>query len=660
MFFLKRRTIRKFLINQILIHMRKLFTLFLALAASVGTMFAESGTCGENLTWDLTNGVLTISGTGAMSDYEFSNMPWTSLRSSITSVVISNGVTSIGNVAFYDCDKITSVTIGNSVTSIGDYAFSQCTGLTSVTIPSSVTSIGSEAFYDCTGLTSVTIGISVTSIVQDAFVFCTALKAVYILDLTAWCNIAFGSSRANPLSEAKHLYLNGVEITDLVIPNSVTSIGDYAFYDCTGLTSIEIPNSVISIGSGAFSGCTGLISVTIPNSVISIGEEAFCGCSGLTSIEISNSVTSIGELAFSGCIGLTSIPIPNSVTSIGENAFSGCTGLTSVTIPSSVTSIGNFVFVLCSNLTSIIVEKGNTIYDSRGNCNAIIETATNTLIAGCQNTVIPNSVTSIGSLAFAGCSSLASVTIPNSVTSIEDAAFHSCTGLTSVSIGDGVTNIGVGAFAGCSGLTSVTCYATNPPVVGEGIWYEVDCSQIPLYVLVGSIDSYKTANLWKEFTNILPISAEDAEANTLKTEPTDTSVEVTWPVVTGAYTYELVIKDKSGNVICTLVFNANGQLQSIAFNAPGRNAAQQTQSAGFAFTVTGLESGTTYDLTITAKNGGGSTLDTKTVSFTTESAQGINQITNDQSQMTNKIIRNGNVFILRGDKTYSITGQEVK
>ena len=380
----------------------------------------------------------------------------------------------------------------------------------------SVTSIGAVAFNGCTGLTSVTIGNSVTSIGGSAFEGCSNLTSVHISDIAAWCNIDFGDDASNPLYYAHHLYLNGEEVKDLVIPNSVESIGEWAFYECTGLTSLTIGNSVTSIGSGAFWGCSDLTSVTIPNSVESIGINAFFNCSGLTSVHISdiaawcnidfatygsnplyyahhlylngeevkdlvipNSVTSIGEYAFSGCSGLTSVTIPNSVTSIGNDAFSGCSGLTSVTIPNSVTSIGNGAFEGCSGLTSIVVEDGNPVYDSRNNCNAIIETATNTLHSGCKTTIIPNSVTSIGYAAFYecsgltsvtipnsvlsiglgafwGCSGLTSITIPNSVTSIEQSAFRDCSGLTSVSIGNSVKSIGAGAFEGCSGLTSVT------------------------------------------------------------------------------------------------------------------------------------------------------------------------------------------------------------
>ncbi len=310
--------------------------------------------------------------------------------SGLTSVTIGNNVTSIGRYTFHNCSGLTSVTIGNSVTFIGESAFSGCSGLTSVTIPNSVTTIGDDAFYDCSGLTSVTIPNSVTSIGESAFLGCSGLKSVHISDLAAWCKISFSDYDTNPLYYAKHLYMNGTEVKDLVIPNSVTSIGDNAFRSCSGLTSVTIPNSVTSIGDNAFRSCSGLTSVTIPNSVTSIGESAFLGCSGLMSVHISdltawckisfsssranplyyakhlymngtevkdlvipNSVTSIGGSAFSGCSGLTSVTIPNSVTSIGDDAFYGCSGLTSVTIGSAVKNIYYSAFARCSDLTDV-------------------------------------------------------------------------------------------------------------------------------------------------------------------------------------------------------------------------------------------------------------------------------------------------------------------
>ncbi|MEE1153511.1 MAG: leucine-rich repeat domain-containing protein, partial [Prevotella sp.] len=205
---------------------------------------------------------------------------------------------------------------------IGDYAFGFCLGLTSVTIGNSVTSIRDSAFWNCTGLTSVTIGNSVTSIRDSAFEGCSGLTSVHISDIAAWCNIDFGDSYSNPLFYAQHLYMNGEEIKDLVIPNSVTSIGDYAFRDCDGLTSVTIGNSVESIGDYAFRDCDSLTSITIPNSVTSIGERAFQSCSVLTSVTIGNSVKSIGESAFRYCSKLKNVYcLAEKVPSTESDAF---------------------------------------------------------------------------------------------------------------------------------------------------------------------------------------------------------------------------------------------------------------------------------------------------------------------------------------------------
>ena len=233
----------------------------------------------------------------------------------------------------------------------------------------------------------------------------------------------------------------GSYLGDVIIPATVTYNGT------------TFP--VTSIGEGAFRGCGSLTTIEIPNSVTIIGNYAFAWCFILTTIDIPNSVTIIGELAFCECHDLSSVDISNSVITIGEGAFSGCSSLTSIDIPNSVTFIGNNAFAY-SKLSHIAVASGNQYYDSRNNCNAIIETPSNTLIAGCKNTLIPNSVTSIGDFAFAGCSGLTSVIIPNSVTSIGSGAFASCSGLTSVIIPNSVTSIGSYAFNGCSGLTSVS------------------------------------------------------------------------------------------------------------------------------------------------------------------------------------------------------------
>jgi hypothetical protein len=267
-------------------------------------------------------------------------------------------VSSIGKYAFSECTNLTSINIANSVTSIHEWAFNNCRGLTSIIIPNSTTSIGMYAFYYCRGLTSVTIPNSVTSISKGAFSGCEFMTSVYITDIAAWCNIIFGDYDSNPLYYAHHLYFNGEEIKDLTIPESVTSIGMYAFYDCEGLTSVTIPSSVTSIGMYAFYDCEGLTSVTIPSSVTSIGDTAFYGCSSLTSITVPNGVTSIGKFTFSKCTSLTSVTIPNSVTSIGSYTFSNCSGLNSVFIPNSVTSIGDGAFWDCNGLISATIGSG--------------------------------------------------------------------------------------------------------------------------------------------------------------------------------------------------------------------------------------------------------------------------------------------------------------
>ena len=278
----------------------------------------------------------------------------------LTSVTIGNGVTSIGSDAFYGCRGLTSITIPDSVTSIGASAFRGCTGLTSITIPDSVTSIGACAFDGCTGLTSVTIGNGVTSIGDYAFDGCSGLTSVHILDIAKWCEISFEGYYANPLRHTQNLYVNGVLVKDLIIPDSVTSVGNYAFYNCTGLTSVTIGNSVTSIGACAFSDCTGLTSVTIPDSVTSIGKSAFDNTAwynnqpnGLvyagkvvyeykgtmpsnTSIVIKDGTLGIADAAFLYCWELTSITIPNSVTSIGSDAFYGCDNLTSITFNGTI------------------------------------------------------------------------------------------------------------------------------------------------------------------------------------------------------------------------------------------------------------------------------------------------------------------------------------
>ena len=373
-----------------------------------------SGQCGENVyyTFDESTGLLTVSGEGEMRVRCFDG------NSEIKTVVVEDGVTSIGIGAFYRCTGLTSITIPDSVTSIGSGAFEDCTGLTSITIPDSVTSIGWIAFSGCTGLTSITIPKSITSISGYAFEGCTGLTSVVI---------------PNSVTSIEEWTFQGCTgLTSMVIPDSVTSIGHCAFMDCTGLTSVVIPDSVTSIGYCAFEDCTGLTIITIPDGVTSIDYGAFIGCASLKSINVSknnkvydsrnncNAIikTENNEL-ISGC--QTTIILDN-VTSIGNSAFEKCTGLTNITIPNSVISIGSSAFEECTELTSV---------------------------------TIPNKITNIEDGVFSGCAGLTNVTIPDGVTNISEGAFSGCTSLTDIVIPDGVVKIGPFAFDSCSKLANI-------------------------------------------------------------------------------------------------------------------------------------------------------------------------------------------------------------
>jgi hypothetical protein len=575
-----------------------------------GIILIASGTTGA-CSWTIsgTTGsyTLTISGNGVMGYYNYDSTPWYNYQSGITTVVIQDGVPTIGENAFYRCTGLTNVTIPNSVTTIGDLAFYYCSKLTSVTIPNSVTTIGWSAFSGCTGLTNVTIPNSVTAVGGHAFEDCSGLTGTLTIPNSV-------------TSIGEEAFRSCTGLTEVTIPNSVTTIGKFAFLNCTGLTGINvdadnstytsadgvlfnkdkttlvicpggkagnyvIPNSVTTFDTWTFAGCSGLTEVTIPNSVTTIGDGTFEGCTGLTEVTIPNSVTAIGNYAFYGCTGLTEVTIPNSVTTIGYDAFRECRGLTEVTIDMTTISlhiifpdcrnltnvtIGNSVTTIggsdrYSGLTNINVDAGNPNYSSE---DGVLFNKDKTTLVICPrgktgNYIIPNSVTTIGSSAFRDCTGLTEVTIPNSVTyingsafsgctgltninvdadnstytsadgvlfnknkttlvicpggktgnyiipnsvtTIGSSAFYGCTGLTEVTIPSSVSSIRGDAFEGCTGLTNVTNLRTRPQSIGSSVFSSTNISSGTLRVPSSAVNAYKASDWNYYFGSIVGI-----------------------------------------------------------------------------------------------------------------------------------------------------------
>ena len=483
----------------------------------------DCGAQGNNLTWTLnSDGLLTISGTGAMTDFRYdADVPWNNYASEINTVMITGGVTSIGNYAFAYCNSLASVSIPNSVKTIGRAAFCGCRSLPGVSIPDGVMSIGDSAFFACDELTVVSIPDSVMSIGDSAFWYCTSLESVQIgPGVTSIGDFAFSACSSLTdinVSEGNASYasIDGIlydknktkliscpsgKSGSVVILDTVTSIEARAFYDCSHLTAVTISDSVKTIEDGAFQGCSSLESMTIPDSVTTIGNYVFNSCTNLAELRIGKGVTTIGvsegEFGEGGifyyCTSLTRIDvdadnanyssengvlynknkssliawppgkggvatIPDSVKSIGVNSFGGCYKIVSVSIPDSVTAIGAYAFNHCG-MTSLKIGNGVTSIEDCTFC-------------GCFNLTkisFGSSVISIGRHAFESCNGLTAVAIPDSVTTISSSAFDHCTSLVMVSIPQSVTSIKYGAFSDCPKLSDVYYSGT------EAQWHGIE------------------------------------------------------------------------------------------------------------------------------------------------------------------------------------------
>lgn len=361
--------------------------------------------------------------------------------SSLSEIILPDGVTEIGDYAFEECSGLTSANIPSSTLSIGTYAFSKCVNLTGISFPDKLVSIGNKAFIGCeSAFNSVNIPASVTYIGEEAFYGCKNITSIhYAGTLEQWCNITLSKYPSVPWNaESIDLYISNSLVRDIVIPDSITSINNCAFYNCSSLTSVVLPNTITNIGDLAFSGCTNLASVVIPDSVIEIGYSSFAGCSSLLSIDIPNSVTSIYKGAFSGCTSLTAAKLSDSITIIYPSLFYKCYNLSEVNIPNGVEIIYDHAFAECTSLTDI---------------------------------TIPDSVSDIWYYAFEKCSALTRVVIPGSVKEIGYYAFRYCTSLTDVILGEGIEKLGSMAFRGCTALTDIV-FPSSIKNLGEAILQE--------------------------------------------------------------------------------------------------------------------------------------------------------------------------------------------
>ena len=415
--------------------------------AALASAETASGTCGDNLTWTLIDGVLTISGQGSMPNYKF-DAPWYDLRSNITCAIICDGVTTIGKYAFYFCKNLEQISLPDSLVSIEYGAFYECSSLTEIIIPENVANIAGGAFCGCSSLSNIFVSERNTSYSIGDNGELYNIEKTHIIWLSPKYSGRFNIPDGVTNIECSAFYQCRA-LTEVTIPKSVTNIGDNAFSMCSGLIKMLIPDSVTGIGDYAFSHCSSLAEVILPSSVTSLESGVFCWCTSLTEIILPDSVTRIGGIVFDHCRNLSEIIIPNSVTYIGDHAFSDCSNLTEIVIPASVTNIGSSAFFNCNKLSKVEIPKSITLIRSYTfrDCTSIPELT------------IPDGVTRIYNYSFQRCSGLTCITIPESVTAIDDYAFDACFNLSDVYYGgtkEQWNSISIGIYNEC--LTAATIH----------------------------------------------------------------------------------------------------------------------------------------------------------------------------------------------------------
>ena len=436
-----------------------------------------SGECGPNLTWtlDLETGVLTIEGSGPMDDDLYYGA-WDNYRQFVKSVVLPEGLTSLGDFAFMDCTALTEVELPESLETIGKSAFRCCSSLTAVTIPASVTEIGKAAFVYCSSLEEINVA-------AENETYASVDGVVYNKEMTQLLQYPVGRAGACQIPEGvTEIWESAFEgckgLTGISFPGTLTEIGWFTFYDCSGMTELSFAEGLKEIGSYAFGGCNNLSSIHLPQSLECIGFATFSGCP-ITRIELPNGLRSVSDYAFSGCTGLREVVLPQNLEHIGHGAFAGCISLTKinlpeslqeiwnyafqgcamteVTIPAGVTQIAFNAFAECQSLTAIHVSEDNEAYSS---LDGVLMSKKGDLIqypAGKADTAYttPASIQNIGDGAFMGCENLESVTISDSVRTIGNMAFGGCANLQELHLGNQLNKIGSMAFMNCSALTSV-------------------------------------------------------------------------------------------------------------------------------------------------------------------------------------------------------------